>query len=145
MRQTFPRDVRLLVCTGLMLASSLGCAQVRYAQTSVGQAVDNPVVITADWGEVSCGRGTVCAEVEVLRVDTEQRDMGRIDVLLHNRTTGPVAVQVTLEVLGPDGIVVDRTNAEDVALEALQERSFTMPGIYRPNHKVRVLLRQRAS
>ena len=52
----------------------MGCAQVRYAQTDLEQAIDNPVTKTFPWGEVYCGRGTVCAEVEVLRVDIEPND-----------------------------------------------------------------------
>jgi hypothetical protein len=123
----------------------VGCAQARYAETAVGAAVDNPVTIEAAWGEVACGRGVVCAEIEVLRLDAEERDGGRIDVLLHNRTGEARAVQVALEILTTDGVKVDATNFQDIAIEARQERTFSMPGIHRKGHRVRVLLRQRAS
>lgn len=122
-----------------------GCAQVRYAETAAGAAVDNPVTVTAPWGEVQCGRGVVCAEIEVLRLDAEDRNGGRIDVLLHNRTGEARAIQVALEILDARGVKVDSTNFQDFAVEARQERTFSMPGIHRKGHLVRVLLRQRSS
>lgn len=122
-----------------------GCAQVRYAETGIGGAIDNPVTVPAAWGEVYCGRGVVCAEIEVLRVDAEERDGGRIDVNLHNRTGDARAIQIALEVINSSGVKVDATNFQDFALEARQERTFTMPGIHRAGHKIRVVLRQRAS
>lgn len=120
-----------------------GCAQLRYAGTEIGQAVDNPVTQQYSWGEVYCGRGTVCAEVEVRRVDIEQRDGGEVAVFFHNRTGDSLAVQVSLEVLDQNGAKVDGTNFEDMGLAPRQEREFRMPGIARPGHKVRVLIRQR--
>jgi hypothetical protein len=139
---------RLLPWLALCVVSSslsLGCAQLRYAETAVGAAVDNPVTLTTAWGEVTCGRGVLCAEIEVLRVDAEERDGGRIDVLLHNRTGEARAVQIALEILSVDGVKVDGTNYQDIAVEARQERTFSMPGINRQGHRIRVLLRQRAS
>lgn len=81
----------------------------------------------------------------MLRVDAEERDGGRIDVLLHNRTGEARAVQVALEILTSEGVKVDSTNFQDVAVEARQERTFSMPGVHRQGHRVRVLLRQRTS
>lgn len=134
-----------LVSAASAIALSGGCAQVRYAETAVGGAIDNPVTVPASWGEVYCGRGVVCAEVEVVRVDAEHRDGGTVDVILHNRTGEARAIQVSLEVIDDKGVKVDSTNFEDVALEARQERSFTMKGINRLGHQLRVVLRQRAS
>jgi hypothetical protein len=122
-----------------------GCAQVRYAETAVGGAIDNPVTVPAAWGEVYCGRGVVCAEVEVLSLSAENRDGGTVDVLLHNRTGEARAIQVALEVIDSKGVKVDETNFQDLALEARQERTFSMPGINRTGHQLRVVLRQRAS
>jgi hypothetical protein len=139
------RVLSLLALSFSVVAGLGGCAQARYAETAVGAAVDNPVTIEASWGEVSCGRGVICAEIEVLRVDAEERDGGRIDVLLHNRTGEARAVQVALEILTADGVKVDATNFQDIAVEARQERTFSMPGIHRKGHRIRVLLRQRAS
>ena len=121
------------------------CAQVRYAETAVGGAIDNPVTVAASWGEVYCGRGVVCAEVEVVRVDAENRDGGAVDVTLHNRTGEARAVQVSLEVVDDHGVTVDATNFEDIALEARQQRTFTMKGVHRVDHKLRVIVRARAS
>jgi hypothetical protein len=121
----------------------MGCAQARYARTSIEQAVDNPVTQTFEWGEVHCPRGTVCAEIEVLRVDIEQRDGGRIEVTLHNRTHITVAAQIAIEILDANGARLDMTNYEDVPLEPRQETVWDMPGIYQPGAKVRLLMRQR--
>ena len=45
-----------ILFASLLVGLSIGCAQVRYAETAVGQAIDNPVTQTYDWGEVHCGR-----------------------------------------------------------------------------------------
>ncbi|MFZ9887532.1 MAG: hypothetical protein ACO3JL_08520 [Myxococcota bacterium] len=140
-----PTKTRFALAFSVFTMVPLGCAQGRYATTNLGQMIDNPVTVAAPWGEVFCGRGTICAEVEVLRLDAEDREGGEVAVLLHNRTGAARAVQVGLELLDPSGVAVDTTNFEDLALEARQERRFTMPGFYRPGHKVRVVLRQRAS
>ena len=131
----------IFVLATVFLGSS--CAQTRYATTSIEQAIDNPVTQTYDWGEVYCGRGTVCAEVEVLRVDIEHRDGGRIQLVLHNRTGDQVSVQIGLEILDANGARLDQTSFQDVGLQPRQERSWEMPGIFRQGAKVRVVLRQR--
>lgn len=121
----------------------MACAQVRYAQTSIGQAINNPVTREFAWGEVYCGQGTVCSEIEVISVDIEKRDGGRIDVRLHNRTGNFAAVQIALEIVAPNGTKLDDTNFEDVGISPRQERLWSMPGIYKNNAKVRVMLRAR--
>ena len=133
---------RLLISL-FVAATLLGCAQARYARTSIEQAVDNPVTQSFEWGEVHCPRGTVCAEIEVLRVDIEQRDGGRIEVTLHNRTGDAVAAQIAIEILDASGARLDMTNYEDVPLEPRQETVWDMPGVYQSGAKVRLLLRQR--
>lgn len=134
-----------LLSAACAVAFFSGCAQVRYAETAVGGAIDNPVTVPASWGEVYCGRGVVCAEVEVVSVNAENRDGGTVDVVLHNRTGEARAIQVSLEVIDSKGVKVDATNFEDVAIEARQERTFTMKGVNRIGHQLRVVLRQRAS
>lgn len=128
-----------------MIAAALllGCAQIRYGQTSIGQAIDNPVSQTFDWGEVYCGQGTVCAEVEVIRVDFENRDGGRVEVTLHNRTSEKVAVQIALEILAENGTRLDKSTFQDVPLAPRQEAVWEMPGIYRKGAQIRVSLRTR--
>jgi hypothetical protein len=121
----------------------LGCAQIRYGQTSIGQAINNPVTVPFEGGEVYCGQGTVCAEVEVKRVNFENRDRGRVEVTLYNRTGSQVAVQLGLEILAPNGSRLDSSRFQDIALRPRQEAVFEMPGIYRKGSKIRVLLRTR--
>lgn len=120
-----------------------GCAQLRYGSTSIGQAIDNPVTIAGDFGEVYCGQGTVCAEVEVLRVDFVNEDRSRVEVTLHNRTNQKVGVQIALEILAANGSRLDKTTFQDVALSPRQETVWEMPGIYRKGAKIRVSLRTR--
>ena len=84
-------------------------------------------------------------EHKLVSVDAEERDGGRIDVNLHNRTGEARAIQISLEVINNNGVKVDSTNFQDFALEARQERTFSMPGIHRAGHKIRVVLRQRSS
>lgn len=135
---------RLLL--GLLAAATLmSCAQARYARTSIEQTIDNPVTQTYDWGEVQCYQGTVCAEVEVLSVDIEPRDGGKIELTLHNRTGESVAVQVALEILDADGVRLDMTNYEDVGLPPRQEQVWSMPGVARQGAFVRVLMRARGA
>jgi hypothetical protein len=129
----------LLAC--LLIVLSAACAQVRYAETGLGQAIDNPVTQTYDWGEVHCGRGTICAEVEVLRVDTEAVENGRIEVTLHNRTDHQSGLQIAVEIRSADGARLDNTPYQNIAVEPRGETVFDFPGIYQPGAKVRVLLR----
>jgi hypothetical protein len=132
------------IILSLLLASTLfACAQARYAQTSVEQAVDNPVTQSYAWGEVHCPQGTVCAEIEVLRVDIEPRTGGRIEVTLHNRTGESVVAQIALEILDAQGVRLDKTNFQDVPLAPRQEQVWDMPGVYQENAKVRVVMRAR--
>ena len=129
----------LFACFLIVLAT--GCAQLRYAETGIGQAIDNPVTQTYDWGEVHCGRGTICAEVEVIRVDTESVENGRIEVTLHNRTDHQSGLQISVEIRNNDGTRLDNTPYQNVAVEPRGETVFEFPGIYQPGAKVRVLLR----
>ncbi len=131
---------------GAMVFLSLqGCAQMRYAQTSAGQAIDNPVTVPFDWGEVYCGRGQVCAEIEVTRVDFEKRNGGRVEVTLHNRTGLSLAGQIALEIVSDTGARLDSTTFQNIALPPRQEIVWEMPGIYHQDGKIRVMLRQRTA
>lgn len=128
--------------TSSLLLMWTGCTSMRYGQTAMGQAIDSPVTIPFAWGEVFCGRGVVCAEVEVLRVDFDNRKGGRVEVLLHNRTGSSVVVQVSLEMMDASGARLDSSNFQNVALPPRQEKYWEMPGIYQPGAKIRVVLRQ---
>ena len=124
-----------------LIVFSISCAQVRYAETGIGQAIDNPVTQTYDWGEVHCGRGTICAEVEVLRVDMENAENGKVEVTLHNRTDHQSGLQIAVEIRDANGARLDNTPYQNVAVEPRGETVFDFPGIYQPGAKVRVLLR----
>lgn len=121
----------------------MGCAQIRYGQTAIGQTIDNASVQTYDWGEVYCGKGTVCSEIEVVRVDFENRDGGRVEVTLHNRTNEQAAVQIALEILAENGTRLDKTSFQDLPLAPRQEAVWDMPGIYKKGARIRVSLRTR--
>ncbi|MEM7589762.1 MAG: hypothetical protein AAF320_06380 [Myxococcota bacterium] len=129
----------MLTCT----VTLFGCTKMRYAQTSIGQALTTPVKQNAQGipVEVICNEGTVCAEVEVLSVNVEQHDAGAVQVLLHNRTGKSVLVQVGLWVLSPQGALLDETPFESVPLEPRQERMWQAQGVYRQNAKLQVRLR----
>jgi hypothetical protein len=127
--------------TGLVLIMS-SCTQLRYGTTSIETAFDNPITIKESWGEVYCGRGTVCAEVEVRRVDIEHRDGGRIEVTVHNRTGNAAAVQIALEILNEDGARVDSTTFQNLPVAPKSEAIYAMDNIFRVGKKVRVVLRQ---
>jgi len=135
--------VQLIIPITLILLE--GCAQVRSAQTAIGQAIDNSTTIPFAWGEVYCGRGTVCSEIEVVRVDFENREGGRVEVTLHNRTGLSVAAQIALEITNDKGVRLDSSTYQNIALPPRQEIVWEMPGIYHKNAKVRVLLRQRTT
>ncbi|MBL92216.1 MAG: hypothetical protein CMH56_10470 [Myxococcales bacterium] len=130
-----------LFLASFLIVVAAGCAQVRYAETGLGQAIDNPVTQTYDWGEVHCGRGTICAEVEVLRVDMENTENGKVEVTLHNRTDHQSGLQIAVEIRADNGTRLDSTPYQNVAVEPRGETVFDFPGIYQPGAKVRVLLR----
>lgn len=134
------KKVLVLSCLFAAIMSS-GCSQMKYAQTGIDQTIHNAVTKQFEWGEVYCGQGVVCAEVEVRRVDVENRDGGRVDVVLHNRTGTQVAAQIGLEVLSPEGAVLDRTTFFNIALQPRAEQFWSMPGIMQKNQKIRVSLR----
>lgn len=133
--------MKLNVFLSIGLLSLVGCTQMRYAQTSVGQFFYNSQTVPFNGGEVICGDGRVCGEVEVVRVDIEPANKGRIDVTLHNRTGDKVAVQVAIEILAANGSRLDYTTFQNVPLQPRQETVWSMPGIYREGAGVKVVLR----
>lgn len=128
-----------LCCVGM-----IGCTKARYAQTNIGQALTTPVRQTFTGGvsgEVICNEGTVCADVEVLRVHADPRDGGGVQVLLHNRTGKSVNVQIALWVLSPEGALLDQTPFQDVPLPPRQEKMWETANIHRAGAKLQVRLR----
>lgn len=128
----------LCVILGLLQA----CAGVREAQTGLRQSINNSVDQQYKWGDVYCGEGTVCSEIEVLRVDFENRNGGQVQVTLHNRTGLDLQAQISLQILNDEGAQLDQTNFQNVGIPASQEKVWTMPGIYQKGAKIRVVLRK---
>ena len=128
----------LCIVLGLLQA----CAGVRQAQTGVRQAINGSADQQYKWGEVYCGEGTVCSEIEVLRVDFENRNGGQVQVTLHNRTGVDLQAQISLEITNDEGARLDQTNFQNVGIPASQEKVWTMPGIYQKGAKIRVVLRK---
>ncbi len=125
--------------TLILLAS---CAGVRRAQTGLRQAINNSSTQDFEWGQVYCGQGTVCSEVEVLRVDFQDRNGGNVEVTLHNRTGVSLQVQIALEILNAQGARIDSTNFQNVGIPGSQEKVWSMPGVYQKGAKIRVILRK---
>lgn len=134
--------MRKLIILGAVLALLQACAGMRQAQTGIRQAINNPVEQKFKWGEVYCGQGTVCGEIEVVRVDFENRDAGQVQVTLHNRTGLDLQAQIALEIYNDEGAQLDQSNFQDLGIPASQNRTWTMPGIYQKGAKIRVVLRK---
>ena len=130
----------LILSTALMLLSA--CAGVRQMQTGIRQGINNSVTQDFSWGQVYCGQGTVCSEIEVLRVDFEDRTGGTVEITLHNRTGLGLQVQIALEILNAQGARLDSTNFQNVGIPASQEKVWSMPGVYQKGAKIRVILRK---
>lgn len=120
----------------------LSCAGMRQAQTGIRQTLNNSVEQKFEWGEVYCGQGTVCGEIEVLRVDFENRNGGRVEVTLHNRTGVDLQVQIGLEIVNDQGARLDSSTFQDVGVPASQQKVWSMPGVYQKGAKIRVILRK---
>lgn len=129
-----------LLVLGMALLQS--CAGVRQAQTGMRRAFNNATQEQYAWGEVFCGQGTVCSEIEVLRVDFEDRDQGQVQVTLLNRTGLDLQVQIALEIYNEQGAVIDQSAFQNVGMPASQQKTWSMPGIYKKGAKIRVVLRK---
>ena len=79
--------------------------------------------------------------MEVLRVDMENTENGKVEVTLHNRTDHQSGLQIAVEIRADNGTRLDSTPYQNVAVEPRGETVFDFPGIYQPGAKVRVLLR----
>lgn len=129
-----------IVCATLGLLQA--CAGMRQAQTGIRQTINNPVEQKFKWGEVYCGQGTICGEIEVVRVDFENRNGGQVQVTLHNRTGLDLQAQISLEIYNDEGAQLDQSNFQNIGMPASQNRVWTLPGIYQKGAKIRVVLRK---
>ena len=66
---------------------------------------------------------------------------GRVEVTLHNRTDHQSGLQIAVEVRSAEGVRLDNSPYQNIAVEPRGETVFEFPGIYQPGAKVRVLLR----
>lgn len=135
-------SARLLAA--LCLLSAVGCAPLRSASVALDEARDGPVVVPAPFGEVSCGHGQVCAEIEVARVQVRRGLAGEfVEVTLRNRTGEPVVVQLALETFDAEGASADRTGFVQVALPARQSHVVVVEDVRAARERLVVHLRAR--
>lgn len=130
--------MRLFLLTALLLAAS--CTPLKRAQTGIARGIGGSEVIMVDGHEVYCSQGRVCAEVDVLSISVEDRDGGKVRVVLKNRTGNNALLAIRLEIKSASGEVLTETRPEQVALPATQEKTYEMPGVYKKGATVRVLL-----
>ncbi len=118
----------------------ISCTPMKRAQTSLARSITGSDAIKVGGHEVYCSEGKVCAEVEVLSIWVEDRDGGKVRVVLKNRTGNTALVQVRMEVRAANGEVLTETRPENVPLPATQEKSYEMNGVARKGASVRVIL-----
>lgn len=129
---------KILLASILILAAS--CTPLKRAQTGIARSIGGSEVIRVGGHEVYCSQGRVCAEVEVLSISAEDRDGGKVRVVLKNRTGNTALVAIHLQIQSASGEVLTETRPEQVALPATQEKAYEMPGVYKQGATVRVLL-----
>lgn len=119
---------------------SFSCTPLKRAQTGIARGIAGSDVIKVGGHEVYCSEGKVCSEVDVLNISVEDRNGGRVRVVLKNRTDDTALVAIHLQIISATGEVLTETRPEQVALPATQEKTYEMPGVYRTGASVRVLL-----
>lgn len=90
--------------------------------------------------EVYCSLGLICSEIDVLAINKEDRDGGKVMITFKNRTGNNAIFQVRLEILNAQNEILSHTRPENVAIGATQEKIYEMPGLYKKNGKIRVIL-----
>lgn len=132
------KNVMMLI-VGLIFLTS--CTPLKRAQTGAARAIAGSEVLKVSGHEVYCSEGKVCAEIDVLSISVENEDGGRVVVRLKNRTGNNALVQIRLQIIDPaNNEVLTETRPENVALPSTQEKDYRMPGVYRKDAVVRVLL-----
>jgi hypothetical protein len=132
--------MKKLLALGVFLLLVISCTTLKRAQTGIARTVGGNEVINVNGHEVYCSQGRVCAEVEVLNISVEDRDGGRVRVVLKNRTGNTALVAIRLEIMSATGEVLTETRPEQVAIPATQEKAYEMPGVYKKGARVRVML-----
>lgn len=116
------------------------CTPLKRAQTSLARTIAGQETIQLGSHEVYCSEGKVCAEVDVLSIVAEDRDGGRVKVVLKNRTGNTALIQIRLQIRNPEGEVVSESRPENVAIPPTQEKTYEMPGLNKKAGKVRVVM-----
>jgi hypothetical protein len=127
-----------LIITSNFITSS--CTPMKRAETAIARGVGGSVLSRVDGNEVYCSQGRVCSEVEVMAIWVEDRDNGKVRVVLKNRTGNTALVQIRLEIISASGEVLTESRPENFPIPATQEKSYEMPGIARKGATVRVQL-----
>jgi len=124
----------------ILVFSFISCTPMKRMQTGISRGLIGSEKISIDGHEVYCSEGPVCSEVEVLAISVENRDGGRVRVTFKNRTDNQALVQVRLQIISADGEVLAETRAENFPIPPTQEKVYEMPGVYKKDAKVRVMI-----
>lgn len=126
-----------LAILSLLLAFQ-ACTPLKRAQTGLARGIAGSVTHNVDGHEVYCSEGKVCAEIDVLSIQNEGKD---VTVKIKNRTGNTALIQVRLQILDrQSNRLMLETRPENMSLPPTQEKYYKRVGIYRNNAKIRVLL-----
>ncbi len=131
------KNLVILILASLFFTS---CTPMKQAQTSIARGIGGSKVIEVNGHEVYCSQGRVCAEVDVLSIDADNSDYGKVRVTFKNRTGDSVLVKIKLEIRNENNGMLDETRPENFPIPPTQEATYEYSGISRKNSKVRVLL-----
>lgn len=130
----------MLKILGIFLLLSCSCTPLKRAQTGLARAIAGSTKLHVNGHEVYCSEGKVCSEIDVLSINAEDKDKGRVKVLLKNRTGNTALIQIRLQLIADNGEIVSETRAENVAIKPTEEKLYDMPGFNKKGAKIVVLL-----
>lgn len=118
-----------------------GCTPLKRAQTGMARAIAGSDVREVNGHEVYCSEGKVCSEIDVLSISAEDRDGGRVRVVLKNRTGNTALVKIGIEIRDrKTGEILAKSRPENVAIPPTEEKVYDMPGINKEHALLRVLM-----
>lgn len=131
--------MKFLLCSvSLLLLAS--CTPMKRAQTSLARGITGSNTIEVNGHEVYCSEGKVCAEIDVLSIWVEDRDGGKVRVVLKNRTGNDALVQLRMEIRAASGEVLMETRPKNIPIPSTEEKSYELSGVARKGATVRILL-----
>lgn len=131
----------LFLAFAVAVLSFTSCTPMKRAQTGIARTVGGTETISVGGHEVFCSQGRVCAEVDVRAIFAEDRDGGRVRVILKNRTGNTALVKIHLQIKDPKtGDILTETRPENVAIPPTEEKTYEMAGVNQKGARVRVLL-----